>query len=413
MVDFEVLEEAAERLRTSGRPILLVGHGVRCAGAVKQLLAFVRRYQIPVVSTQLAKDAIAYDDPLFVGHSGPKGDRAGNFAVQTADLILSVGSSLHAQTVGWEADLFAPLAFKIQVEIDYPVLRRGDVPVDLQIHADLTAFLDGMMALPSPPRPKSDWIQRCEHWKRRFSVSTEPHDVSSPELNYYEVAEALSNALNADEIIVTDAGSAFYVLGQGYRVKSGQRYIVSGAMGAMGYALPAAIGAAAASPGHMVICVTGDGSLQTNIQELQVLRHYGLNIKLFVVDNDGYVSIRNTQNSFFKGRLIGSSRESGVSMPPLDLVAEAYGLAYVAIEGREALQSGVERALNLEGPVVIGLRGRPVQAIIPTVTSRQVAGGAMRSNPLHIMDPPLPDDVLRAELGDFIAFDEPAPAEVS
>jgi acetolactate synthase-1/2/3 large subunit len=384
------------------RPIMLVGHGVRAGGAVPKLREVVEALGWPVVSTQLAKDALPYDHRLFVGHSGPKGDRPGNFALQSADLILSVGSSLHAQSIGYEADLFAPGAFKVQVDRERPILERGDVPVDLQIEADVSDFLIALrQAAHGPPRQLS-WTDQCAHWKNAFSVAVEPHDVSTPEINFYEFAAALSEALDGTETIVTDAGSAFYVLGQALRLQADNRYIVSGALGAMGYALPAALGAAVASPDRTIICVTGDGSLQTNIQELQTLRHNGLRVKLFVIDNDGYASIRNTQKGFFAGQFVGASRDSGVSTPPLEPIAAAYGIPYVAIEDRAAMAANIREVLASDGPAVIGVRAQPQQTVIPTVTSRKTAAGGLRSNPLHVMHPLLPRELMERELGPYL-----------
>ncbi len=394
-----VASVVAEKIRSAMRPIILAGHGVRCGAAIDQLRAVVRKLRIPVVTTQLGKDALPYEDPLFVGHSGPKGDRAGNFAIQAADLILSVGSSLHAQTIGYEADLFAPGAFKIQVDIEKPILNRGDVPVDMQIEMDVGEFLTLLGAEPNAAASHDDWIELCAGWKERFAVRLEPHDVSTDEINFYELADALSHVLRGSEIVVTDAGSAFYVLGQAFRCRPDQRYIVSGALGAMGYSLPAAIGAAAASLGRTVICITGDGSLQTNIHELQTLAHHGFNVKVVVVENDGYASIRNTQLGFFKGRLIGASPDSGVSIPPVAKISEAYGLPFLLINDRSKMVDQLITAIAEEGPYMIGVRAQPKQVIIPTVSSRQLPGGGLRSNPLHIMHPLLDPELIERELG--------------
>lgn len=390
------------RFRTSERPILLVGHGVRAGGAVPLLRDTVEALGWPVVTTQLAKDALPYDHPLFVGHCGPKGDRPGNFALQSADLILSVGSSLHAQSIGYEADLFAPGAYKVQVDRERPILERGDVPVDMQIEADVSDFLGALKATVNGPPRQMAWTDQCVRWKTAFSVAAEPHDVATPEINFYEFAASLSEALNGSETIVTDAGSAFYVLGQALKLKADNRYIVSGALGSMGYALPAAIGAAAAAPERTVICVTGDGSLQTNIQELQTVRHNGLRVKLFVIDNDGYASIRNTQKGFFAGQFVGASRDSGVSTPPLEPIAAAYGLPYVAIDDRASMTAQIRDALASEGPTIVGVRAQPQQMVIPTVTSRKTASGGLRSNPLHVMHPLLPGEVMERELGPYL-----------
>lgn len=400
--DTVMMRRLLDKLAGAARPILLIGHGVRCAGAVPAFRRLVDRLGVPVVTTQLAKDSLPYDHPLFVGHCGPKGDRAGNFAVQAADLILSVGCSLHSQSIGYEVDLFAPSAFKVQVDSDRAILDRGDVPVGWQIEADVGAFIQAMLTtLPASGAGHREWQARCGNWKRTFAVRAEPHIVTTPELNFYEFVEALSQALDGQEAIVTDAGSCFYVMGQAFRCQPGQRYIVSGALGSMGFALPAAIGMAAAD-NKPVVCVTGDGSLQTNIQELQTLKHNQPNIKLFVINNDGYTSIRNTQKGFFSGRYVGASQDSGVSVPDLAKVAPAYGLSYVAIDSRDDLVAQIRAVMAMPGPVVCGVRSQVNQQIIPTVSSRKLADGSLRSNPLHLMSPDLPADILTAAIGDMV-----------
>lgn len=398
------LADVRERLQAAERPVLLVGHGVRVAGGIAALRAAAERHGIPVILTQLAKDALPYDHALFVGHCGPKGDRAGNFALQAADLIIAVGSSLHSQTVGYEADLFAPAAIKIQVDIDPAVLHRGDIAVDRRIQSDVADFLAALARM-DPVAPHSEWQTRCAGWKERLAVRAEPHDTTTAEINFYEFAEALSDALAGNETIVTDAGSAFYVMGQAFRSKAGQRYIVSGGLGAMGYALPASIGAAAADTEHTVICVTGDGSLMTNVHELQTLAHAGLTVKVFVIDNDGYASIRNTQKGFFKGRFIGASRDSGVSTPDLSSLATAFSLPFERIDDRTTIAERIRQILASPGPALVGVTAQPGQVIIPTVVSHQTPEGGLRSNPLHVMYPPLPDTVLAKEWDDLTKAD--------
>lgn len=392
-----VIGNILEKISKAARPILLVGHGVRCAGSTFILRALVNRLGVPVVTTQLGKDALPYEHESFVGHCGPKGDRAGNFAIQSADLIISLGCSLHSQTIGYETDLYAPDCYKIQVDLDRPILQRGDVPVDLQVEAGVTEFINAMLELPAKPNSCAAWSQRCQHWKHRFAVAAEPHNVATPEINFYEFADALSEVLAGHETIVTDAGSAFYIMGQAFKCRANQRYIVSGAMGSMGYALPAAIGCAATNSKLVVICVTGDGSLQLNIQELQTLKHYGLNVKLFVINNEGYASIRNTQKGFFNGQYVGASNDSGVSMPSIENIVTAYGLSYIAVDDRKAMKALITKALKTPGPVVVGIRAQANQVIIPTVASVQMSDGSMRSNPLQKMSPDLPVDVFEAE----------------
>lgn len=399
--DPTIAVEVFRRLAAARRPVLFAGSGVRRAGVVPAFQTLVERLGVPTVLTQAAKDCLPHDHPLFVGHGGPKGDRAGNFALQGADLILSLGNSLHSQSVGYDVDLFAPSAAKIQVDLDAAVLDRGDVPVDLRVLADVGAMIEGLAAAAPAPLDLKEWRRRCAGWKIDFAVRNEPHLRSPVEVNLYDLVEALSEALPGGETIVTDAGSCFYALGQAFRCRGGQRYIVSAGLGAMGYALPAAIGAARTTDAP-VICVTGDGSLMMNIQELRTMRHHRLNLKLIVVDNEGYASIRNTQKAFFDGRTVGAGPESGVSPPDLAKIADAFDLPLVTLDARDDLKARLRELRNIPGPVLCVVKSQVDQRIIPSVGSFRKADGTLRSNPPHRMSPDLSDDVFQAAFGDLV-----------
>jgi acetolactate synthase-1/2/3 large subunit len=354
----------------------------------------------------MAKDLVPYDEPLFVGHPGIKGDRAANLAVQTADLLICVGTSLKPQITGYEVDQFASGAVKIHIDPDVHVLEHGARMCQHQIQCDSRRFLESLIALlPRDARKlieQARWAQRCRTWKERFPSHKESHrlgDDLAP-LNAYEFVFALGRQLPRECTIVSDAGQPFYFLPQALPHRAGQRYIIPGSFAEMGYALPASIGIAAAHPDdrHTVVAVVGDGSLQTNIQELQTIRHHGFNVKIFVIDNGGYASIRSTQNRFFDGFLVGSSEESGVSLPPLDRIAAAYGIPYVGCPDRGRLGTAIDEVLATAGPVICSVRCMKDQDVIPAVPSMRLADGRMKSRPLHEMAPLLPD----AELLDLM-----------
>lgn len=391
------LIKVVDILRNAKRPLILSGVGIRAAGAVDLFRRLVNRMNIPVVTSQFGKDALFYDHPLFVGHSGPKGDRAGNFAVQTADVILSLGCSLHSQTTGWENSLFAPDALKIQVDIDEAVLEREQLNVAVKIKSDVTAFLLDIEPQIGKGFANDAWRTTCLSWKERFAVNREPHDRSGEAVNYYDFAEELSCALKGNECIVTDAGSAFYAMGQGFRLKENQRFISSGSLGAMGFALPAANGVATSSDSP-TICVTGDGSLMTNIHDLAVTSHYKLNVKLFVLNNDGYLSIRNTQRDFFNGMFVGTGPDSGVFIPSMESQAMTYRIPFLRCERAADLKSVIGQALAMEGPVFVEINALRDQRMIPSVMSEKLPDGRMQSKPLHEMYPYLPQDEVDAEL---------------
>lgn len=397
------MEQPFRRLMLSHRPLILAGHGVRCAGAVAKFRELTGKLGIPVVTTQLAKDLLPYDSPLFIGHPGVRGDRAGNFAVQTAEVILCLGCGLHSQTTGYNPSEFAPQAEKIQIDRDISVLERARAKATTQLPGDIVDCLEAFDALiggATDPNRFAGWLATCLSWKSRFAVMSEPHELGEPDgnINFYEFADVLSGLLSGTETVITDAGSAFYVMGQAFRTMADQRYIVSGAMGAMGYALPASLGAAVGGKDRQIVCVTGDGSLHANSQELESIRHYGLNVKVFVIDNDGYASIRNTQAAFFAAHFVGCSRDSGVTLPPLELLAKAYRFPYMNCSARRDLRSALQETLKARGPVLCRIQAQEQQKIMPSVVSTQSASGVMTSRPIEDMAPFLDREELKAIL---------------
>lgn len=390
--DATVIDGVIERLRQARRPLILAGHGVRAARAAEAFQALVQVLNVPVATTQMAADLLPYEDALYVGHPGMKGDRPGNFAVQSADVILTLGCSLHVLTTGYELDRFAPDAYKIQVELDPAVREREQVGVDEKIPWAVETFIEAMAARlgEAPLVAEGPWHVHCRRMKSELAVMNEPHAHPEGRINYYDLNDALSELCREGDTIVADSGSAFYVIGQAFRVKRDQRVIVSGALGAMGHALPLALGASLAARDRRVVCVVGDGSLQTNLQELATLRHHAPNVKLFVVNNDGYVSIRNTQTNFFDGFLVGTSPASGVTLPSLEKVAAAYGIPYIGVRELPALRDRVAEALEYSGPVICEVFTAATQDIIPTVSSFKREDGSMESKPLHDMYPFMP-----------------------
>jgi acetolactate synthase-1/2/3 large subunit len=384
------IDNILSRIKKAKKPLILAGQGVRASSQIKKFRELVNKLQIPVVTTCFGNDVLEYNHHLFVGHPGMKGDRAGNFAVQTADFILTLGSSLHVTTTGYELDQFAPNAYKVLIDPDDMVHKREQLNLQKKIHCDLKTFFNNTLNYIEEKKltfSTSPWNTLCTRWKDQLSVYKEPHAHVGSKINFYDFIEKLDIVCGDDDIIVSDAGSAFYIIGQAFRVKQNQRVISSGSLGAMGFALPASSGAAASSPSKQVICVTGDGSLQTNIHELAVIRKNNLNVKLFIVNNDGYVCIRNTQNNFFKGHLAGTSNDSGVFIPSTEKIAAAYELPYLKATEISELDSVISKALNTQGPVICEIFTPPNQEILPTVSSIKLENGSMKSKPLHDMYP--------------------------
>lgn len=385
------VEDIFERLAKARRPLILAGHGIRVADKVSEFREFVHRVQVPVVTTFMAKDLMPYDDPLFVGHPGPRGIRGANFAVQAADLILIMGCSLHIQTVGYEGDLFAPSAHKIQIEIDPSLQERERVGIQSKYTWDIKDYLPRFLDRAACYRGSTcrKWIVACQSWKEKYGIRQEPHEFGGEQdpTNLYEFVDVLSDLLDGTETVLTDAGQPHPILGQAFRVKGNQRYLNPGSLAEMGYALPASFGPAAVDSNLNVVVVTGDGSLQTNIQELQTLVHYGWNVKLFVINNGGYGSIRRTQETFFKGFMMGSTPETGVTMPDTEAICKAYGLPFVRCENRAYLRTVIRDVLAQKGPVLCEVMAQYNQRILPGVPSYLLPDGSMRSKALEQMSP--------------------------
>ncbi|HXH99806.1 MAG TPA: thiamine pyrophosphate-binding protein [Sphingobacteriaceae bacterium] len=390
--DFEVIKTDLQRYQ---KPLIIAGHGVRVANQVEEFRELIRQLKIPVVTTQLANDLLPYDDDLYIGRVGLRGDRAGNFAVQSADIIITIGTSLHITTTGYEVEEFAPKAKKIVIDIDEAVLKKNEGVSQIQIKADVKSIINYMSANIKPLNVQ-DWIIRLQKWKASFPIIKEPHIREKNEINTYHLMDILSKTLKGDEILVTDAGSLYYITGQAFLAKKDQRVIVSGALGAMGYALPGAIGAAFAAPEKNIICITGDGSMQVNVQELQTISHYQLNCKIIVINNNGYASIRNSQASFLDGHLAGSSQNTGVTFPNWEKLAGAYAIPFIREIKYDHLSETFTQILDLKGPVLIEIVIPENVTMIPAVTSVRLADGSFKSNRLHEMVPELTAEQLLA-----------------
>lgn len=388
-------------LQTAKRPVIIAGRGVRLAGAQKILAAFAGKYAIPVVTPYLGIDNIRHDLDIYIGKTGVKGDRPANFAMQNADLILAIGTSLHVSVIGYEYQQFARDATKVVVDIDRTSHQKKTIHIDHLIESDAKVFLTALGAGVErfQLHPYQAWLDRCTDWKKKYPVCLPEYKDTQDAINIYSFVDRLSALSASGDVFVSDAGSAFYAVSQGIQLtKDGQRYVPSGAMATMGYTLPAAIGVSAATNDGRVLAITGDGSLQQNIQELQTLLHYRLPVKLFVLNNDGYLSIKASQKNYFKERYIGSGPASGVTMPDTLKICEAYGIPATRVSRLEDLDQVIELALRTDGPYVIDVVTPPEQPIIPTVSSRVNADGSMSSRPLEDMAPFLDRDEYRSNL---------------
>ena len=380
--------EIIERICAAKRPVILAGTGIRAAQATAEFDALIDRLGIPV-TTAWTHDVIPSNAPLFCGRQGTIGDRAGNFAVQSADLLLILGSRLNIRQTSYNWQSFARNAFKIQVDIDAAEFKKPTVRPDLPVACDLKRFLTAMLRECGRATYQSGrhqpWLNWCRERVRRYPVVQPSQRQAGPPLNPYYFVEQLSARLAENDVIVCGNATACIVPFQTMRLKRGQRMISNSGSASMGYDLPAAIGAAVADPNRRVICLAGDGSIQMNVQELQTIVHHHLPVKIFVLNNSGYLSMRMTQSGFF-GRLTGESASSGASLPNMVKIGCAYGIPSIRLD-RESQFSQIDQALAAQGPALIDVILDPSQEFEPRSKARQLPDGRIVSPNLEDMYP--------------------------
>ena len=393
--------EIARRIAQAKRPAVLAGTGVRLSGEFANFEKLIRRLGIPV-TTAWTHDLIAGDDPLYGGRPGTIGDRAGNFTVQNADLVLVLGSRLNLRQVSYNWESFAPRAFKIQVDVDPAELTKPLVHPDLAVVADLREFLPGLLKALDDQGYQAhhqEWVAWCRERVKRYPVVQPRQRTQSSPMNPYHFMELLSEMMADDDVVVCGNASACILPYQVMKIRMGQRLISNSGSASMGYDLPAAIGAAVARGGGRVLCLAGDGSLMLNIQELQTVVHHKLPVKIFVLNNGGYLSIRSTQKNFF-GRVMGESAASGVSFPDFVKVAAAYGLNARRVSSAAEMDT-VREALAVPGPAVIEVMLDPAQEFEPRSRSKILPDGKIVSPPLEDMYPFLsPEELATNKIGE-------------
>lgn len=391
---------AHKALAGASRPVIVAGQGVRIAGAADLLVKFSKKHGIPVVTPRLGIDLMPTAHPLYIGRPGIKGDRAANFAVQNADLLLCIGTRLSINLTGHEYAKFARGARVLVVDTDTVEHAKKTVRIDRFIKSDAAKFLRAMVAFKKGPAAQEwpAWTDKCRGWKSHYPVVLPEYRKPGGPVNTYYFAEVLSKLSSGRDAIVIDSGSSSYVMSQAVSIKKNQRYLASGGLGAMGYAVPAAIGASVAMGGGRVLCVTGDGSMHMNLQELETVSHYNLPIKMFIFNNGGYASIKMTQRNFFRSLFVGVDTRSGVSLPEWKKVAELYRMKWVRVDRTASMPARIKAALSSKGPVLCEIMCSSDQLIAPTVYSIKCPDGKMVSRPLEDMFPFLDREEFRAQM---------------
>ncbi len=399
-IEKEIINTIIEKIRNAKRPVLYAGNGIRISGGHSIFMEVIEKLNIPVVTCWDSIDAIYDEHPLYVGRGGIMGDRAGNFAVQNSDFLLAIGNRLSIRQVGYNFKTWAREAFVVVNDIDKEELKKPTIHVDLSVWGDAYDLLQQLNeSICEPVFNKEDWLTACANWKKNYPVVQEKHFKEKEKANVYALIHTLSGNLEEGQITVVGNGSACVVGSQAYQIKKGQRFIVNSAIASMGYDLPAAIGACVADHKKDTICVTGDGSIQMNLQELQTIRHHNMPMKIFVINNEGYHSIRQTQTNFFGEPLVGVGNDSGdLSFPSMEKLAYAYDIPYVSIHTNSELNEKIQQTLGGKGPVICEIFVDKEQKFEPKSATKRLEDGTLVSPPLEDLAPFLPREELEKNM---------------
>jgi len=393
-------KEIIDLIFKAKKPVIITGNGIHLSKTEKQFTTLKEVLQIPVVSTWTSKDLMDYNDPLFVGNFGLLGERAANFAIQNADLLLIIGSRMSIPNVGYQSHLFSPNSIKIMVDIDENELKKPTIKIDYPIVEDLKYFIPEMIVelynRPKSEQPKwIEWIDRTQSWKTKYPVFQPEYKVNTNKINSFYFMEVLSSKLTDNSVVVTDMGTSYTCTMQSLQMNGKNRLFTSSSTCSMGFGLPGAIGAHFANPTKDIILIVGDGGLQMNIQELQTINHYKIPIKIFLLNNNGYLAISLMQDNLFKSNYIGSNPQSGVSNPDFLGLARAYGFETFNFINNTELEENIDSVLKQKGPTFCEIKMVENQLLIPRVQSSKDADGKIISNSLENMFPYLSEEEMK------------------
>ena len=388
------VQKIIQLLNKAERPLILAGNGVRLASAQQEFRQLVSRLNVPIETTWLALDLISEENPLFVGRPGTVAPRGPNFALQNCDLLIAIGARMDIPVVGYSPGHLARGAHKVMVDVDAAEIAKFGGIIGTGICADAGVLLREMLAQADAVelKDRSCWLRRCADWKERYPVVLPAHR-SPGRVSIYHLAEVVSELVPADEYIVSgSSGSGIEIFLLAYKLKQGRKVFHTTALGGMGFAIPASIGASIAGGHRRTICIDGDGGFQLNIQELATIAKHNLPIKFFILNNDGYASIRASQSAFFGSPMIGCNEATGTHLPDFREVARAYGLKTGLIVDQSELREAVRGVMETDGPILCDVHVIPDEIRGPRVSSVQRADGSFVSRPLEDLWPFLPRD---------------------
>ncbi|WP_026888264.1 thiamine pyrophosphate-binding protein [Clostridium beijerinckii] len=391
----EDIDRTIELFNRAKRPALILGNGIRLAGGVEEARELYELLNVPVMTSWNGVDLIEDTHSLFCGRPGAVGHRHSNFIQQNADFVLTIGTRLNLLSTGYNFESFLENANHVMVEIDENEMKKKSVHPTLAINCDAKAFIEALLQRKNELNTeiRTEWIEHCNKLRDKYPRFIPEQAARDGFVSTYRLVDEISNQMNENDIYqFTSSGTSVDIAMKTFRIKKGQRAFLTKGLAAMGYDLPASIGSCIASGKKRTVCVTGDGSVVMNIQELEVLKRLQLPIKLFVVDNNGYSMIYGSQNGNFKGHLTGCTQESGLTLPDVKKLAEAFGIKGYHIDNESELADKITEVLEYDGPVVCTVKADIMQQILPKQTNYMREDGQMASRPLEDMSPLLDRD---------------------
>ncbi|MCT7597955.1 thiamine pyrophosphate-dependent enzyme [Aliarcobacter butzleri] len=383
------IDEVIESLKSAKRPVIIAGNGITLSGANDDFLDLIEKLNIPVIGTFARYDIVKNDHKLFFGRFGTIGNRMANFTVQNSDLIIAIGARLNVRAISYNWEFFGREAKKIMVDIDLAELNKHTLDIDLKIQSDAKKFIQELMKNLNEIDNKQylEWIHKCNTYKNQYPTIVFKRLEVKDFVDSYNFFDTISELASNDCTYVFGNGTACVSSYQSLKLHKNQKVIVNSGCAAMGYDLPASIGSYYANKDRQIICVTGEGSLQMNIQELQTIIHNKIPIKIFVLNNGGYISIRNTQNGFFKGHKVGADTSSGVSFPDTIKIGQTYGFKTFKIENQINLDYQLKEVFNSDGSIICEIILSPEEKMQPKLSSEIKPDGKIISKPLEDMFP--------------------------
>lgn len=397
----DVIKNVLEKIKAAKRPVFHAGYGIRLSGGYEIFREVAKKLNIPIVTYWNAVDLIEDENPLYCGRAGNMGDRPGNWAIQNADLILAIGTRISIRQVGYNWKTWARAAEVIMVDIDQAEMKKPTLHVDMPIWADAKDFLTRLNeAAVAPVHQGSSWLETCQRWKREYPVVLPRQWEENTHVNVYAFVRYLSSRLPENSLTAVSNGACCVVGNQAYAIQKGSRMANNSAIASMGYGLPAAIGTCIGGNRKTTICLEGDGSIMMNLQELQTVLTNRLPIKLFLINNNGYHSIRITQTNLFNEHSkVGIGPESGdLSFPDFRKIAEAFGYRYYSANSNAEMKAVVNEVLETEGPVFCEIFTDTEQVWEPKSSTKRLADGSLYSPPLEDLAPFLSKEELEKNM---------------